>query len=97
MNWTNILKVTADDHVDYQNCCPLCLFLVELYALLCVPDREVVGMGSGQRVPFQRAVSVDGKPLSGPGMTGRRSAPSSLVKQEHIDQMSMGESHIFNV
>lgn len=54
-------------------------------------------MGSGQRVPFQRAVSVDGKPLSGPGMTGRRSAPSSLVKQEHTDnQMSMGESHIFN-
>lgn len=51
-------------------------------------------MGSGQRVPFQRAVSVDGKPLSGPGMTGRRSAPSSLVKQEHTDnQMGMGKSH----
>lgn len=54
-------------------------------------DREGVGMGSGQRVPFQRAVSVDGKPMSGPGMTGRKSAPSSLVKQEHTDsQIGMG-------
>ncbi|KAI7795007.1 nuclear receptor coactivator 3 [Triplophysa rosa] len=54
-------------------------------------DREGVGMASSQRVPFQRAVSVDGKPLSGPGMSGRRSAPSSLVKQEHTDnQMAMG-------
>ncbi|XP_051956918.1 nuclear receptor coactivator 3-like [Xyrauchen texanus] len=54
-------------------------------------EREGVGMVSGQRVPFQRAVSVDGKPLSGPGMMGRRSAPSSLVKQEHTDnQMGMG-------
>lgn len=49
-------------------------------------------MGSGQRVPFQRAVSVDGKPMSGPGMTGRKSAPSSLVKQEHTDsQIGMGK------
>lgn len=54
-------------------------------------------MGSGQRVPFQRAVSVDGKPLSGPGMTGRRSAPSSLVKQEHTDtQIGMGECLIYS-
>lgn len=63
-----------------------------MYELLCISDREGVGMGSGQRVPFQRAVSVDGKPLSGPGMTGRRSAPSSLVKQEHTDTLiGMGE------
>lgn len=54
-------------------------------------------MGSGQRVPFQRAVSVDGKPLSGPGMSGRRSAPSSLIKQEHIDNhMAMGQSHLYS-
>ncbi|TRY66565.1 hypothetical protein DNTS_015934 [Danionella cerebrum] len=54
-------------------------------------DRESMGMGPGQRVPFHRAVSVDGKPMSGPGMTGRRSAPSSLVKQEHTDgQMGIG-------
>lgn len=54
-------------------------------------------MGSGQRVPFQRAVSVDGKPLSGPGMTGRRSAPSSLVKQEHTDILiGMGECLIYS-
>lgn len=66
------------------------------YVLLCVPDREGVGMGSSQRVPFQRAMSVDGKPLSGPGMTGRRSAPSSLIKQEHPDNhMGMGASLIF--
>lgn len=61
------------------------------YMYYCVLDREGVGMAPGQRVPFQRAVSVDSKPLSGPGMSGRRSAPSSLVKQEHPDNhMAMG-------
>lgn len=54
-------------------------------------DRDVGGMGPGQRAPFQRAVSVDGKPMGGPGMTGRRSAPSSLVKLEHNEhQIGMG-------
>lgn len=48
-------------------------------------DREGVGMGPGPRVPFQRAISVDSKPFSGVRGTGRRSAPSSLIKQESLD------------
>ncbi|XP_066527194.1 nuclear receptor coactivator 3 isoform X2 [Hoplias malabaricus] len=53
--------------------------------------REGGGIGPGPRVPFQRAVSVDNKPLSGAGVTGRRSAPSSLIKQESLDShMNMG-------
>lgn len=94
MYWTYILKVSADDRVDGQR--KLSIVVKANCMHYCVQDREGVGMGSGQRVPFQRAVSVDGKTLSGPGMTGRRSAPSSLVKQEHIEnQIGMGESLIF--
>lgn len=49
-------------------------------------------MGPGPRVPFQRAVSVDSKPFSGARGTGRRSAPSSLIKQESLDShIGMGE------
>lgn len=49
-------------------------------------------MGPGPRVPFQRAMSVDSKPFSGARGTGRRSAPSSLIKQESLDShIGMGE------
>lgn len=55
-------------------------------------DHEGAGMGSGPRVPFQRAMSVDSKPFSGARGTGRRSAPSSLIKQESLDShIGMGE------
>lgn len=39
------------------------------------------GMGSGPRVPFQRAMSMDAKPPGGPGGAGRR---PMLVKQENM-------------
>lgn len=49
-------------------------------------------MGPGSRVPFQRAMSVDSKPFTGARGTGRRSAPSSLIKQESLDShLGMGE------
>lgn len=38
-------------------------------------------MGSGPRVPFQRAMSMDAKPPGGPGGAGRR---PMLVKQENM-------------
>lgn len=37
-------------------------------------------MGHGPRVPFQRAMSMDGKPPGGPGGAGRR---PMLIKQEN--------------
>lgn len=62
-----------------------------LNVLSCV-DREGPGTGPGSRVPFQRATSVDSKPFSGARGTGRRSAPSSLVKQESLDShIGMGK------
>lgn len=38
-------------------------------------------MGPGGRGPFQRAMSMDGKPPGGPGGAGRR---PTLVKQENM-------------
>lgn len=59
-------------------------------------DREGAGMGPGPRVPFQRAMSVDSKPFSGARGTGRRSAPSSLIKQESLDShIGMGKEKHF--
>ncbi|XP_023693852.1 nuclear receptor coactivator 3 isoform X2 [Paramormyrops kingsleyae] len=56
------------------------------------------GMASVSRAPFQRAVSVDGKPPSGVAAAGRRSAPCSmLVKQESMEgQRMMGTSDNFS-
>lgn len=57
----------------------------------CV-EREGPVTGPGSRVPFQRATSVDSKPFSAARVTGRRSAPSSIVKQESLDShIGMGE------
>ena len=38
-------------------------------------------MGPGPRGPFQRAMSMDGKPPGGPGGAGRR---PMLIKQENM-------------
>lgn len=38
-------------------------------------------MGPGPRGPFQRTMSMDGKPPGGPGGAGRR---SMLIKQENM-------------
>lgn len=38
-------------------------------------------MGPGPRGPFQRAMSMDGKPPGGPGAAGRR---PMLIKQENM-------------
>uniref|UniRef100_A0A3Q0QPW1 Nuclear receptor coactivator 3 n=1 Tax=Amphilophus citrinellus TaxID=61819 RepID=A0A3Q0QPW1_AMPCI len=46
----------------------------------CLDDRSP-GMGPGPRVPFQRAMSMDGKPPGGPGGAGRR---PMLIKQENM-------------
>lgn len=42
---------------------------------------ESPGLGTGPRVPFQRALSVNGKPSGGLGGPGRR---PMLVKQENM-------------
>ncbi|XP_060913338.1 nuclear receptor coactivator 3-like isoform X2 [Labrus mixtus] len=49
----------------------------------CLDDslQRSPGMGPGPRGPFQRAMSIDGKPPVGPGGTGRR---PMLIKQENI-------------
>ncbi|KAJ8257830.1 hypothetical protein GJAV_G00190180 [Gymnothorax javanicus] len=54
------------------------------------PDDNAQGMLSGNRVPLQRAVSMDGKPVSGGGVAGRRSAPCPmLIKQENLESQRM--------
>lgn len=39
------------------------------------------GLGPGPQGPFQRAMSMDGKPPGGPGGAGRR---PMLIKQENM-------------
>lgn len=57
----------------------------------CVSDGERVPMAPGHRVPYQRALSVDSKPMAsdggvGGGLAGRRNVPCpTLVKQESMD------------
>ncbi|XP_051913041.1 nuclear receptor coactivator 3-like [Hippocampus zosterae] len=52
-------------------------------ALGCLDDslQESPGLGPGPRVPFQRALSMNGKPSGGLGGPGRRPMP---VKQENM-------------
>ncbi|XP_041112633.1 nuclear receptor coactivator 3-like isoform X2 [Polyodon spathula] len=50
----------------------------------------------GPRAPFQRAMSMDGKPMAGAGSAGRRSAPCSVhIKQEVMDPRIMGSPENF--
>ncbi|XP_062842612.1 nuclear receptor coactivator 3 [Trichomycterus rosablanca] len=53
------------------------------------PPNSAIIPPPGPRVPFQRAMSMDGKPMGGARGTGRRSAPSSFIKQKSAD-MNMG-------
>lgn len=50
------------------------------------------GMALGPRGPFQRAISMDGKPPGGPGGAGRR---PMLIKQE--DMMGSPDSYPGNM
>lgn len=69
--------------------CVIALIAVE-YCSRCLPGVRSPGMASVSRTPFQRAVSVDGKPPSGMAAAGRRSAPCSmLVKQESMEAQRM--------
>ncbi|MGH0183882.1 UNVERIFIED_CONTAM: hypothetical protein FKN15_013205 [Acipenser sinensis] len=65
------------------------------------PDGSALGLRSpdsvpGPRAPFQRAMSMDGKPMAGAGPAGRRSAPCSVhIKQEIMDPRIMGSPENF--
>lgn len=68
---SNIIFLVIEEDKEVCDQCVTCLILYT----------GSPGIGPGPQGPFQRAMSMDGKPPGGPGGAGRR---PMLIKQENM-------------